>query len=108
MSMGGVSEGTLPDRDDIKYRYDEGSLSIWHTNADGTGDLLFSGHADLDGNYRDADGDVLGRDLGTSFAINAPGMVAMADARTTGRSRDDAQAISEATTDRPALPRSKS
>lgn len=102
-SMGGVSEGTLPDRDDIKYRYDEGSLSIWRTSADGTGDLIFSGPADQDGLYRDTNGDVLGRDLGGSIAINAPGMVAMADAREAERSRDDTQTTSVATTDRPQV-----
>ena len=101
--MGGVSEGTLPGRDDIKYRYDEGSLSVWRHDADGTGELLYSGRAGSDGLYRDADGDVLGRDLGGSFAINAPGIVAMATPKTNSRANSDAQSASVATTQNPEL-----
>ncbi len=79
-----VSEGTLPNRPDISYRYDEGLLSIWRTDDDGTRERVLFGAADSDGLYRDADGNIVGRDLGTSLAVNAPGAVAMVDARASG------------------------
>lgn len=98
-----VSEGALSDRDDIKYRYDEGALSVWRTHDDGPGDLLYSGRADADGLYRDADGNVIGRDLGTSVAVNAPAITEIADARPTPRSQAGVQADTDAGTGQPQL-----
>jgi hypothetical protein len=75
-----VSEGALPDNPDIKYRYDEGELSIWQEDAQGHRTNLFSGFADSDGLYRSADGTILGRNLGESVALNGPGIEAAASA----------------------------
>lgn len=78
---GAVSDGTLPGHPEISYHFDEGHLTLTRANLDGTTQVLFDGRAGQDQLYRDANGNVIGRDLDASVALNGPAVVAMADAR---------------------------
>jgi YD repeat-containing protein len=71
--------GTLPDRRDIDYRYDEGELSVFKTLPDGSKTQLYRGRADQDQVFRDADGNAVGIDLGRGFALKVDQLEAPAD-----------------------------
>jgi hypothetical protein len=66
-----ISEGTVPDASDLGYRFDQGAgvLTLTRQNADGSKDVLFSGRYNLDGVFRDKDGNVIGRFLGGSAVV---------------------------------------
>jgi hypothetical protein len=64
-------KGTLADHPDVDYRYDEGELSLYRTGADGKPALIYQSRAGEDGFYRDAQGNVIGRDLGGGFKVDA-------------------------------------
>jgi hypothetical protein len=96
-SMGGVSEGSLPGNPDIKYRRDERELTIWQEDTRGNRTTLYSGFVDTSGLYRDTDGNVIGRDLGGSVALNGPAIAAAAAQMPAGT-------INERRTSTPAIP----
>ncbi|HLZ66216.1 MAG TPA: hypothetical protein VKQ29_08285 [Aliidongia sp.] len=60
-------QGALTDHPDINYRYDEGELSLYQTGTDGKPALIYRSRAGEDGLYRDAQGNVVGRDWAAAF-----------------------------------------
>lgn len=82
-------EGTLPGSTNIGYRFEEGTLSLYYTDADGIRVTLFSGRADSDGLYRDAQGHAIARllDNGVGFVIDPDELPALA-AKTQGKASD--------------------
>ena len=73
LNRGSVATGTLPDAPDFSYKYDQdtGLLTVTRQNADGTTDVVFSGHHDKDAVFRDKNGNAIGRYLGDSVALDA-------------------------------------
>jgi hypothetical protein len=72
-NRGSVATGTLPDAPEFSYKYDQdtGRLTVTRKNADGTTDIVFSGHHDKDAVFRDEKGNAVGRYLGDSVALDA-------------------------------------
>lgn len=73
-----ITEGRLPDRPDVTYRYDSdtGVLSLYRN-----GERLSSSEAGADGIFRDSDGRAIGRKLDGSIAVDPdalPGTTATA------------------------------
>ncbi|HWK47456.1 MAG TPA: Tox-REase-5 domain-containing protein [Stellaceae bacterium] len=64
-----VYQGTLPDRPDIDFRYDEGVLTLYKTDADGTRRQIFH-DVPIDDYYRDESGRVVGTKLGDGFQVD--------------------------------------
>lgn len=66
-----ISQGTLPDRPDITYEFDQdaGILKIYRDTGDGPRQL-FGGGSDDEGLYRDRNGQVIARKLDGSVAID--------------------------------------
>ncbi|HEV2676843.1 MAG TPA: Tox-REase-5 domain-containing protein [Aliidongia sp.] len=87
-------QGTLPDRPDVDYRYDEGELALYKTLPNGSRTQLYRGRADRDQLYRNAAGDIVGIDLGRGFQVDidrieAPaGSVAQVKARSISTTDD--------------------
>jgi hypothetical protein len=75
-----VSEGTLPDAPNIAYRYDEGVLTLSYRDSDGQTAQLFHGLSGIDGLYRDAEGNAIGRNLGDGqgFVLDPDALPALA------------------------------
>ena len=71
-----MAAGTLPDHPDIRYRYDEGALTLIQTDRDGNPRLLFSGLPEMtaEGLYRTRDGVVIGCQIGNSFMLSDAGL----------------------------------
>jgi hypothetical protein len=88
-----TSDGTLPDAPDFSYHFDQeaGHLTITHQLADGTRETVFDGRYDKDGVFRDADGNAIGRHLGSSVALDADAVRGYE-----ARRRSDAQALPDA------------
>jgi hypothetical protein len=88
-NRGSVSIGTLPDAPEFSYKYDHdtGKLTVTRQNDDGTTDIVFSGHHDIDGIFRDDQGNAIGRYLGDSVALDADAVRGYE-----ARQRSDAQA----------------
>jgi len=67
---GSVVEGTLPGHPDITFKFDKqaGVLRLWR-DGQSAGDIIFEGHPDKDGVFRDAAGNPIARALpdGTLF-----------------------------------------
>jgi len=78
LNRSGVAEGTVENRPDLAYRYDEGILTILQTNAQGERAVLFHGLPGEDHFYRDKDGNVLGRNLEGSGIVLDPALVLVA------------------------------
>jgi hypothetical protein len=73
LNRGSVATGTLPDAPEFSYKYDQdtGRLTVRRQNADGTSEMVFSGHHDKDAVFRDENGNAIGRYLGDSVALDA-------------------------------------
>ncbi|MGH7034095.1 MAG: Tox-REase-5 domain-containing protein [Stellaceae bacterium] len=97
-----ISEGSVPDAPGLSYHFDQGTgvLQITRDSADGTKETLYSGqHAG--GVFRDSNGNIVGRDLGSSVVIDPdaiPGYSSRAAAGSSPQSR--AQVRSDAAVDR--------
>lgn len=92
-------QGTLPGHPDIDFRYAEGDLSLYRTGADGKPALFYQAIPDQDGFYRDADGTIVGRNLGHDFQIDADRIAAAPAGNAEARS----QARAAEATDEPKL-----
>ncbi|HEX7968829.1 MAG TPA: Tox-REase-5 domain-containing protein, partial [Stellaceae bacterium] len=68
-----ISDGTLPDRPDLSFEYDEGArrLRLYRQDNDGRS-LVFEGRPDADGIIRDDAGHAIGRKLDGSVVIIDP------------------------------------
>jgi|SRR5579884_2196918 len=90
-NSGLVSEGTLPGRPDLSYRYnrDTGVLDIFRQDDAGRR-LLVSGHTGVDGLFHDAAGEVIGRGLGSTIIVDPDALPAPAS-RTGAEARVEAQ-----------------
>jgi Restriction endonuclease fold toxin 5 len=80
-----ITTGTVPDRPDISYRYDQdtGTLDLIR-DVGGDSKTLFHGRSVGDGIFRDDDGKTLGRNLDGSLALDPdwlPGYASSADGR---------------------------
>jgi Restriction endonuclease fold toxin 5 len=66
-----ISEGTVPSRPDLSYRYDQdtGVLDLFRQDDAGQ-QLVASGHIGIDGLFHDAAGDVIGRGLGSTVLVD--------------------------------------
>jgi hypothetical protein len=95
-----ISEGTVPDAPDLGYRFDQGAgvLTLTRTAKDGSRDVLFSGRYDLDGVFRDRDGNIIGRHLGGSVVID-PDAVPGYQSKRTASDQSDAKARTDGATD---------
>jgi restriction endonuclease fold toxin 5 of polymorphic toxin system len=93
-----VSEGKLPDRPDLGYRYDRdtGILEIYR--ADAGRQSVLSGRVGTDGLFHDADGRIIGRSLGSTLAIDPDALPAPI-----GRTGAEARTEAETAKDRPRL-----
>ncbi len=74
-SAGKVQEGELRHFSGLRYRYDEGFLTVFSPASDGTAELLFHGRADKDGLFRTGDGRVLAAANARSVLLNEVGIV---------------------------------
>jgi Restriction endonuclease fold toxin 5 len=107
--IGAVTRGTLPERTDISFRYDDTSrgLEIYQRGADGQQRLVFSGQANPEDNlFRNEAGEPIGMRLETGVIIDPyafPGYLADADDDARGGSATRAQARAEARRDTPQL-----
>ena len=92
-----VSEGTLPGRPDLGYRYDRdtGTLDIYRQGDTGR-HWLDSGHIGADGRFYDAGRRVIGRNLGQTIAVDSDALPAPL-----GHTRAEAGALSAS--DQPQL-----
>lgn len=93
---GVVTEGTLPGQPDVRYRYDEGFLSVYLRFGDDGWPLIFHGRAGVDGLFRLASGVAIGRDLGTGIVLSETAIDreeqrkrALTDAMAAGKTTDD-------------------
>lgn len=73
-SVGKVEEGELRHFPGLRYRYDDGFLTIHGPFKDGAAPLLFHGRADKDALFRLRDGTILGHERPTSIALNDVGI----------------------------------
>ncbi|MBL8703263.1 MAG: hypothetical protein JNM30_00385 [Rhodospirillales bacterium] len=78
--IGKVEEGELRHFPGLRYRYDDGFLTIHGPFKDGAAPLLFHGRADKDALFRLRDGTILGRERPTSIALHDVG-IALAEQR---------------------------
>jgi hypothetical protein len=62
-----IHSGDLPGFPELSYRSDEGMVTISRLDAAGNVERLYEGGPDKDGFYRDADGQVIGRQIGTGM-----------------------------------------
>jgi restriction endonuclease fold toxin 5 of polymorphic toxin system len=68
-----ISRGTLPDRPDLSYEFDQGANRLRLFRQDGDSrSLVFEGRPDADGIIRDNDGHAVGRKLDDSVVIIDP------------------------------------
>jgi hypothetical protein len=86
-----VTEGTLPDRPDLSYRYDRdtGILAIFRQDDAGR-QLLVSGRIGPDGLFHDSEGKTIGRGLGSAIVIDPDALPAPAS-RTGAEARAEGQ-----------------
>jgi len=68
-----ISQGTVPDRPDLSFEFDEGAgrLRLYRQDGDSRS-LVFEGRPDADGIIRDNDGHAIGRKLDGSVVILDP------------------------------------
>jgi hypothetical protein len=68
-----ISEGSVPDEPGLSYHFDRGTgvLTFTQERADGSKEVLFSGRQVADGVFRDRNGNVIGRNLGDSVAVDS-------------------------------------
>src|SRR5713226_5192214 len=68
-----ISQGTVPDRTDLSFEFDEGAgrLRLYRQDGDSRS-LVFEGRPDADGIIRDNDGHAIGRKLDGSVVILDP------------------------------------
>jgi len=74
-SAGKVQEGELRHFPGLRYRFDEGFLTIFSPARDGTAELLFHGRSDKDGLFRTDDGRLLAAANARSVLLNEVGIV---------------------------------
>ncbi len=103
-----TSEGTLPDAPDFSYRFDQeaGELTVSRQHEDGTSEVVYRGRYGADGAFRDADGNPVGRFLGSNAAIDVDairGYETRAKSRTREQSDDAADADAVTTQSEPKL-----
>ncbi len=69
-----ISQGTVPDRPDLSFEYDEGAgrLRLYRQDNDGGRSLVFQGRPDAGGIIRDDDGHAIGRKVDGSVVILDP------------------------------------
>lgn len=67
-----LTEGTLPDQPDVRYRYDQeaGTLELFRFDEQHEGQIIVAGRADADGVFRDDEGRALGRQLDGSVIVD--------------------------------------
>jgi hypothetical protein len=94
-----VSEGTLPSRPDLSYRYDRdtGVLDIYRQGDTGR-QLLVSSHIGTDGLFHDEEGKVIGRGLGSTVLVNPDALPAPV-----GRTGAEVRTEAQTAQDRPQL-----
>lgn len=104
---GVVTEGALPGQPDVRYRYDEGFLSVYLRFGEDKWPLIFHGRAGVDGLFRLASGVVIGRDLGTGIVLNESAIDreeqrkrTLASAVAAGRAKDEPNLCPEETPER--------
>jgi len=104
---GVVTEGTLSGQPDVRYRYDEGFLSVYLRFGEDNWLLIFHGRAGVDGLFRLASGVVVGRDLGTGIVLNESAIDreeqrkrALVGAIAAGRGKDEPKLCPEETPER--------
>lgn len=97
LNTSNVAEGTLPNAQSVGYRYDEGLLTLYTRDADGQRVELFHQFAGSDGLYRDADGNVVARQLdnGRGFVLDPDALPALA-ATAKAKDRIDQDAVKAA------------
>ncbi len=88
-----TSAGAVPDAPDLRYSFDQdtGILTLSRANEDGQTDALFSGQAQADGTFRDSNGNIIGRHLGSSVVVD-PDLVPGYRSRAAVQEKDDEQA----------------
>lgn len=76
-----VSEGTIPDSPGLAYRNDEGILTLYQVDDDGRRTVIFNCRPDGDQLYRDAHGNVIGRNIGNGqgFVIDPEALPKLAE-----------------------------
>ena len=68
-----ITEGTLPDRQDLSFEYDAGARRLrLYQDGDAGRQLVFQGNPDLDGIIRDDKGHAIGRRIDGSVVIIDP------------------------------------
>ncbi len=66
-----VHGGPVPGHPDISYHSDEGVLTIYTRDPDGTYHDLYRGFPDIDGLYHDDQGNVIGREVGSAIMLHS-------------------------------------
>lgn len=77
-----LTEGTLPDQPDVRYRYDQeaGTLELYRFDEQHERQIIVAGRADAEGVFRDDDGHALGRRLDGSIIVD-PDALPQSDAQ---------------------------
>jgi hypothetical protein len=67
-----LTEGTLPERPEVRYRYDQeaGTLELFRFDEQHQRQVIVAGRADADGVFRDDEGRALGRKLDSSVIVD--------------------------------------
>jgi hypothetical protein len=73
-----IHEGTLPGLPGLTYRSDEGIVTISRLDDAGNIENLYHGAPDADGLYRDVEGDIIGRHIGTGVLFDPDALSEMA------------------------------
>jgi hypothetical protein len=74
-----IHSGDLPGFPELSYRSDEGMVTISRLDATGNVQHLYEGAPDKDGFYRDADGQVIGRQAGTGVLFDKDALAELTD-----------------------------
>jgi len=91
------ADGNIPGHADVQFRYDEGVLTVFRPISRDRAQLLFHGIAGDDGAFREADGSIIGRDLGADGFLLSEIWLAgkklklAAQSQTSARANDDVQ-----------------
>jgi hypothetical protein len=73
-----IHEGTLPGLPGLTYRSDEGIVTISRLDDAGNIETLYRAAPDADGFYHDAEGDLIGRHVGTGVLFDPDALAEMA------------------------------
>jgi hypothetical protein len=83
LNRGLVTEGTLPDHSEISYRFalseTETSLTLYRTDEHGDRQIIFQGYRDVDGYYRDDQGNIVARFAEGALVIDPAAASAIAN-----------------------------